>query len=320
VGLGILVRMREWHWRPRIETAALVVTGALPFLILQVILNHNITGNWRVPAWQYYSNRDFPQTTMGFREFDPTLRPISKLPQKQNIFDHFVPHAVAEHQPHLVPKQWLNFRGPALLAGTMPSSLLAIFLPVGLAACRRDWRWVVAGVLPVFILLYSISVVFQVYYPIVVIPAALLLILLGMHTISGLFGRFAQTIRTALLLWAALTAIVSLPEAGRRVKDRLFEPVLIKQIDQWERNYGGPRGIVLFRYTPRRNMHEEPVYNTTTAWPDDARIIRAQDLGENSRLFEYYAKIQPDREVFFFDEITNTATRLGTVAELARRK
>jgi len=114
-------------------------------------------------------------------------------------------------------------------------------------------------------------------------------------------------------------AISALPETGRDVKDQLFVPTFLTQVDQWEANYKGNRALVLFRYSRQRGIDEEPVYNTTVAWPDDARIIRAQDLGEqNVKLFDYYGKFQPDREVFVFDEASRKFTRLGTAGELAR--
>src|SRR6185295_8819865 len=44
--------------------------------------------------------------------------------------------------------------------------------------------------------------------------------------------------------------------------------------------------VVLFRYDPTSELHTEPVYNTDVAWPDDAPIVRAHDLGSrNGRIF-----------------------------------
>jgi len=319
VGLAILLRLREGTWKNRLATIALILAGAAPFLSLQLIMNAHITGNWRTPAWQYYSNRDFPQTTMGFRRFDPAIRPVSRLPQKIDMYNIFVRAVVDAHQPHLVAHQWLRVRGPVVVAGTMPYSILLVFLPLGTGLCNNRVRGVVAGVLPVFVILYAISVVFQVYYPIVVIPSALLLVLLGVNAIGAAFTRHGPLIRSGLFLWVALMAISALPETGRDVRDQLFDPTLMRQIDEWERNYKGKEALVLFHYSPSRNLDEEPVFNATVAWPDDARIIRANDLGaENRKLFEYYAKSQPEREVFRFDEESRRYERLGTVAELAK--
>ena len=254
---------------------------------------------------------------MGFRKFDPSVRPVSKLPQKQKLYDVFVPYVVAAHQPRMIARQWLDVRLPLLLEGTMPYTVLVIFLPLGIPLCRARSRWVVAGVLPMFIILYGISVVFQVYYPIVVIPSVLLLVLLGMRALATALGKFAQPARAMLLFWAGLMAIAALPEAASSTHDQFFDPKLMKQVDEWEKKFDG-RALVLFRFDPSRNLDQEPVYNATTAWPDDAKVVRAQDLGDNQKLFNYYAKTQPDRQVFLWDERNNSIRRLGTAAELAK--
>ena len=80
---------------------------------------------------------------------------------------------------------------------------------------------------------------------------------------------------------------------------------------------------MLFRFGPGANPLAEPVYNADVAWPDDARVIRAHDLGDaaNRKLMEYYASRQPERRVYCYDR-TATAdplTYLGTVREMARR-
>ena len=58
--------------------------------------------------------------------------------------------------------------------------------------------------------------------------------------------------------------------------------------------------VVLFRYAPGKdNPHIEPVYNTDVAWPDDAPVIRAHDLGprRNIEIFRYY----PERAFYSCD-------------------
>jgi len=82
--------------------------------------------------------------------------------------------------------------------------------------------------------------------------------------------------------------------------------------------------IVLFRYVSHEpeNDFYEPVYNWDVAWPDDAPIIRAHDLGaaRNRELFDYYARIQPDRTVYQFDRESRSLKEIGNVAKLAREK
>jgi hypothetical protein len=76
----------------------------------------------------------------------------------------------------------------------------------------------------------------------------------------------------------------------------------------------------LFTYHVGDDFHEEPVYNIDAPWPDDQRIVRAQDLGDrNGELLNYYAQLQPDRMVYRFDRHTLSLEPLGNVAELVGR-
>jgi hypothetical protein len=69
---------------------------------------------------------------------------------------------------------------------------------------------------------------------------------------------------------------------------------------------------------PMLSPHDEPVFNTDVAWPDDAAIIRAQDLGDRDiELYRYYAARQPDRHIYLFDRGLGRLSYLGTAAEVA---
>jgi len=58
---------------------------------------------------------------------------------------------------------------------------------------------------------------------------------------------------------------------------------------------------------------------TETAWPDDATIVRANDLGvRNVELYRYYAESDA-RTVYRYDLNTDTIERLGNIQELAMR-
>ena len=79
--------------------------------------------------------------------------------------------------------------------------------------------------------------------------------------------------------------------------------------------------IVLFKYAGDGHSAEEPVYNMDVANPDDAPIIRAHDLGaRNIELFDYYARIAPQRMVYRYDRDTCQLMKLGTVVQLAERR
>jgi hypothetical protein len=62
--------------------------------------------------------------------------------------------------------------------------------------------------------------------------------------------------------------------------------------------------VVLFRFDPRaESFHDDPVYNDGVAFPDDATVVRARDLGpeRNRAIVHYYAKHQPDRVFYIYD-------------------
>jgi hypothetical protein len=98
-----------------------------------------------------------------------------------------------------------------------------------------------------------------------------------------------------------------------------------REVDDRLAAVAGRPAIVLFRFDPATsNTHVEPVYNSDVAWPDDARVIRAHDLGDaaNARLLAYYAAREPGRRVYRYDRAKSAAASplryLGTAGELAR--
>jgi hypothetical protein len=83
--------------------------------------------------------------------------------------------------------------------------------------------------------------------------------------------------------------------------------------------------VVLFRFDPRvESFHDDPVYNDGVAFPDDATVIRARDLGpeKNRDLIHYYARHQPDRVFYIYDPDARYAGQnplsppLGTARDL----
>src|SRR5207237_9067046 len=67
--------------------------------------------------------------------------------------------------------------------------------------------------------------------------------------------------------------------------------------------------VVLFRFDSKTDSpHEEPVYNTDVAWPDDAPVIRAHDLGApNVEIYRYYL----DRDFYLYQVSSNKLIHLG---------
>ena len=110
------------------------------------------------------------------------------------------------------------------------------------------------------------------------------------------------------------------------VSDETFPAPTLRLLHDALPNLDHRPAVVLFHYTRRDDnpqlwINREPVYNTDTAWPDDAPVIRAHDLGpvRDREIFEYFAAREPERYFYTFDIATGQSEELGTAADLARR-
>lgn len=313
LGLAILLD----HGTKRLQTFLAIFLAAMPFIVLQLVANRGITGRFTQTPWQFYVDRDLPQTGLGFREFSPLPRPISRTPQKQAFYDLHIRGLLAEHQLTDVPKSWLNRRLPITLAATMPKTALLILLPIGALGCFMRGRWVMAGAAPLFLILYAFSIFYLDYYPVVIAPSVILLVLLGIDTIAKAWPEW-RSAQAVLMLSVVLLAAASLPEVDRQVHDQTFAPRVLPIVDKWERSIYSERAVLLFPFGSRHKIDEEPVYNAGVAWPDDARIIRAHDLGPRNReIYSYYARLQSDQLFFVYDEQNDSIRLLGNAKDLA---
>jgi 4-amino-4-deoxy-L-arabinose transferase-like glycosyltransferase len=318
IGVAMLLRFRGVGARRAAASALALIVAAVPFLTVQAIFNHAVTGQWTRTVFDAYSERDYPQTGYGFRSFDPSRRPLSPLPQKQAHYDRFTVPALREHQ------WWNALPGlrkkiiPSTLRFALPHQMLIMLLAPALVVMRRRQRWVVAAVLPIFVLLYVGYAFFLPHYAITIVPAAILCVLLGAHAIregSPGAGAFSGTFLTLAIL---ILSIAEVPGVNRLNRDDPFGRPELEHINAVLATLPShERAIVLFRFNEANNAEEEPVYNIDVANPDDARIIHANDLGpRNIELFRYYAQRQPDRVIYLYDRGTGRLTRLGAAREL----
>jgi hypothetical protein len=131
-------------------------------------------------------------------------------------------------------------------------------------------------------------------------------------------------VATALTSLWEINRFVAMP--GTEVFDETFPSPMLRYVhDELPKRADVQQpAVVLFTYHPGGNPIEEPVYNTDVAWPFDAPILRAHDLGpRNQELFDHLARTQPDRMVYRFDWSNTRAnrdpvTRLGTARDLGR--
>ena len=121
-----------------------------------------------------------------------------------------------------------------------------------------------------------------------------------------------------LLLFAV--AVAGLPQWDASVDDNIVDAPTVAAADAALAALPPGPAVVLFTWSPARSNHDEPAYTAAAGWPDDARIVRAHDLGpaRDRELFRYYAERQPSRVAYRFDERTGELSRLGIVADLAR--
>jgi hypothetical protein len=204
-----------------------------------------------------------------------------------------------------------------LIYGALPSPLLIVLLPVGLLGLGKG-RWALWLGLPIFILLYASYTFFLPHYAVAIVPAVILMLLAGKSVFQKSLAD-GPGLQFALTMLIFAMAITALPELNPVRRDQVFDAPLLRRVDKTLAEIPG-RAIVLFKFDPDRNLHEEPVYNIETAWPDDARIIRAHDLGAmNKKLFAYYAEHSPAREVYRYDEKDDSLAPLGNVKQLARQ-
>jgi MFS family permease len=300
---------------------SVLLVGIVPPLLLQLIFNFGVTGRLLETPFRFYADRDHPDTSFGFHTFNPQTKPVSDLPQKLALYREYQP-LIAQHQLANVPADFWWRRLPLALnqGSTTPFPLMAVLLPLALAGLTIP-RAAMLAVLPLFLGFYAFYVFFLPHYVIVLLPSIILGILLGVGAIADAWPRAGATLSLGLYLFIAVVAIAALPEFDATVHDEMFDAPLIWQVDHQLATAVHAPAIVLFEYDPKRNVHEEPVYNADVAWPDDAPIIRANDRGaQNIQLFSYYANRQPQRRVYMFNEQNGLLLDMGNVKNLGSNR
>jgi len=316
-------------------TVALAIAGAAPFLSLQIIFNIGVTGHASQTPYGYYIDRFQPNTTYGFHELNPGATVQSTLPQKHDYYETFVRPFIDRHGLANLGGAWGSRYLPMVVDTTMSCRLLLVFLVpgiVGLIGIRRIAFW---SVLPLFILFYVFSTFFLEHYCVLVAPAVIVGILLGGRAMADAWPRFGPQIRSgfaALIVMISLTSFWEINRliapSGFAISDETFRSVKLRLVHDHLADSVTAPAVVLFTYHPGgKDYVEEPVYNTDVAWPDDAQIIRAHDLGpRNHEIFEYFARTQPNRTFYRFDydllakEKKDPLVKLGTAKELAQSR
>ena len=320
VGVAIAFDLARRPARQWALAAALLVGGALPFLYMQARFNRGVTGSYLKTPFQAYAELDFPQTQFGFRKYDPAVRPSSALPQKQELYDQWAVRYIKWHQPAELPKAWARRWLPMAFSAALPARVLLVPVFVGVLGLATTPRRVLWSTLPLFFLAYLPHTFFLEHYAVVFAPAVLLGVVLGVRVMKEAWPRYRHAIASVSATAVVVLSLSSLHELNPAVDDETFHSPMLRFVNEQIPYLSGVEkpAVVLFQYAPGENPIEEPVYNFDVAWPDDAPIIRAHDLGERNReIFEYYARAEPERMFYRFDRKTKILTPLGRAADLA---
>jgi hypothetical protein len=301
---------------PRLPLAraagALLILGAAPFLAIQLAFDKGVTGRFFETPFRMYLDRDAPGTQFGFPKYDPSARPKSVLPQKQAYYQNWVVPYIRRHQPGQLLSAWATHWLPMILDTTTPTRAMIPLAIVGLAGLTDRRRIALWTTLPLFVLLYVFYAIFLEHYAIAVIPAVALTGVLAIPTLGSAFPRFRDGVTAAATMLIIASCVTGLWEInrwiappGRQIADETFPSPLLRQVNEVLPQASDLKkpAVILFRYHPGDNFFEEPVYNTGVAWPDDAEIIRAHDLGaqRDREIIDYYARRKPVREFYLFD-------------------
>lgn len=298
-------------------TAGLVVACTIPFVSLQLIADHGITGHWLRAPVQEYHRTFWPGIHMGLNpRVDETAPPpttMTTLPQFKANYQEFVVAQVTQNsQVAGVVQRYAN-----TIAWGLPLPILVVLLPIGLLGLTDRRRWVWAAGLLVFPVAYLTFLYVQ-HYVAILAPGLAFLVVLGAGQVARAFPRGRGFLTPWLAVAIVGLAVAALPEVAR-FKDKTTKSPAMEAFKSAQARIKRP-ALVFFHYDPSvpELWKHEQTYNYQTARIDDAAIVRAQDLGDrNVELINYYAKVQPRRYVYRFDQKTGELTQLGKVSELA---
>jgi 4-amino-4-deoxy-L-arabinose transferase-like glycosyltransferase len=324
VGVAMLVQLRQ---RPRIllRTGSIIFVSAAPFLVLQIVQNIGITGSWRQFPESYYNRENFPASPIGFHAIDPANIPHLTCPPKRQWLDDWIIPVFRAHQFSNLLWQWWPVRLRQTFGDTLPDPALLILLAPAALGLSDPRRRTIAAWFVLFLVGYALYAFYLDHYLVALMPAVILLLMCGWEAIASAWPRQRAAIDVIMALSLPAIALGAMLDWNgySAAPEQAF-------IFQRTANYALahlPRSpaVVLFRFDPPLSYyHDEPVFNDDAAWPDDAPIVRARDLGpvEDRKLFRYYAQRQPDRVFFIYDpesiaRVGNPLSRpLGTARQL----
>ncbi|MGD0140453.1 MAG: glycosyltransferase family 39 protein [Tepidisphaeraceae bacterium] len=324
IGTAIAFQMRTEPAK-LLKAAGAIGIAASPFLAIQLAQNFGVTGRWDQTPLRYYTDRNYPAPILSFRDVSAADVPPTNLPIKRTLIKQWILPAYEQHWRMSLWEIWYPGRLDEIIGQTMPDALLVILIPLAALSLGEIRRAAIVGAMLLFFVIYTADPVFLRHYALAIVPAVICLILMGWESLERAFPRARGAILTFMLLAIGLLAVRAMPECNpvaapmgtgsddARIADRILAAL--------------PRrpALVLFQFDPKSDSyHAAPVYNADVAWPDDAPIVRANDLGENEnvRIYRYYARRGQNRDVYLYDRTAarnghSPLTRLGTTGQLS---
>lgn len=316
IGIAMLIRMRR-DGIPRIAvTLAALALFASPFVALQAIHNHATTGKWTKFASDLFVERYYPGPMVGFSH----PRPVDPPPQAPGIRDMartYVLEAYRNHEWSRLGEDWRTRRFPLFVNGAIFCAALLPLAVIGVLGARRRQRWVMPTPVALTMGFYFFYVFFLDHYGAVFLPAMALAVALSPSVLGSAWPTLRRRAEAGVLLASVAAFATGVHAIAVRDSYGVFK--LLEQINGVIAQIDKP-ALVLFPPGTSPMPHVEPVYNITTAWPDDATVVRANDLGpeRNQTLFDYYARVQPERIVFMWDPQRQVVRPLGDVVSVAK--
>ena len=327
IGIAMAFQLRKEPAK-LLGAAGMIVIAAGPFLAIQLVQNVGVTGRWNQTALRYYTDRNYPAPIFSFRHVSAADVPPTNLPIKKTLMRQWILPAYEQHWRTSLWEIWYPQRLEEIVGQTIPQPLLLVLLPLAVLSLGEIRQATIIGAMLLFFVLYTADPVFLPHYCLAIVPAAICLIFMGWESLQRAFPSAREGIFTFMLLAIGLLAIRSLPECNpsaapmgtgsddARIAERTLAPL--------------PRSpsLVLFRFDPKSDSyHDDPVYNADVGWPDDALIVRANDLGENANMeiYRYYAWRGQNRDVYLYDRTAarngrNPLTPLGTTDQLTTNR
>lgn len=319
IAMAIVIELlRNRAYRQTALALGIACAGILPFVILQLVINHAFTGRWSQTPHEAYVDRFMPDAGLGFNVIDPTKRPDTLLQQKVVFYDTFALPSMLNHQHpgdlldgSVILNRWSN-----ITYGTMITPLLwAAALPGYWLLCNRKF-WPLA-VAPFFLLAGLLLFPFlPTWYVTGALGSNYLAIATSIGRLSSSTHRIRRCTYLGVLLALGVTCVVHIPFVAKQSRSWIWPAPELSIIDEVIARQVRPHSLVFFTFNPAvNNVHWEPVYNIANAWPDDASVIRVHDMGAeaNMRVLNYYQLIQPDRWVYAIDRSNRQLFPLGNI-------